>query len=580
MRKVSFLLACLCSSVFLFAQNVPVVGFTFTVNNANLVTFTNTSTGLGDGIKRAFWSFGDGTRAITGGYDGTVHQYTSAGSYTACLKIYKYNATNAADSTLLGEVCKTVTIQQHCEAGFQWMDSITTNPFAHIVKLYGFANSNSNASIKEVCWNFGDGTDTCKTASSSSPAFTLLNFVEHRYTQGGTYNICLRVKFDGGCVAEKCITVTLSNPPPVGDSCAAAFTVNPMTATPLGRKFIAQPWNSAGKKPVRICWTFGDGKDTCVQYSTTYTGDYWVEHRYATYGSYEVCATIKYDGGCEKKKCNAVLVAQPTPPADSCRFDLAESPVAASSLERKFYVGLMPNRVAEKICWNFGDGTDTCIVLANPLNAQQLLIVHRYPAPGNYTVCAKVTYAGGCTVQRCRTVSITLAQNNVCGGYLTDSLVADNTVRFKGTGIQNQSDYVVSYNWNFGDGTAGSGQTINHTYAAPGRYNVCLYLKTASGCETRICKNILIAGNAQPQLVLTPNPVVNVLNATFVSILQQTVTVKIYNANGLMVRSYVRSANVGTNNWTFSDVGSLPTGVYSVIVQSANQFATAIFFKQ
>jgi hypothetical protein len=47
-----------------------------------------------------------------------------------------------------------------------------------------------------------------------------------------------------------------------------------------------------------------------------------------------------------------------------------------------------------------------------------------------------------------------------------------------------------------------------------------------------------------------------------------------------MVRSYVRNANVGINTWAFNDVATLPTGVYSVIVQSPNQFATAIFFKQ
>ena len=121
---------------------------------------------------------------------------------------------------------------------------------------------------------------------------------------------------------------------------------------------------------------------------------------------------------------------------------------------------------------------------------------------------------------------------------------------------------------------------VNHTYPGPGRYNVCLFIRTNSGCETKICKAVAIAGNAQPQLVLTPNPVTTVLNATFLSLIQQTVTVKIYNASGIMVRSYIRNANVGSNTWIFTDVGTLPTGVYSVIVQSPNQFATAIFFKQ
>lgn len=431
----------------------------------------------------------------------------------------------------------------------------------------------ANNDVKKAFWNFGDGT-AAQTAPTAG--------ITHHYPNSGTYQACLRVyKYnntgnDSALLGSECKSVTLASPT-AADSCAASFTSTTTAANVLGRRFVAQPWHSNGKKPVRICWTFGDGKDTCLQYATSYTGDYWVEHQYATYGQYEVCLTVKYDGGCEKKKCNAVAVTQPT---TVCSFDLNEAAVSTSSLERKFYVGLMPNAVAQKICWNFGDGTDTCVLLNTPLNAQQLFIVHRYPAPGTYTLCAKVTYAGGCVAERCRPVNITVAHSNICGGYLTDSTLNATTVRFKGNGIQNSSDYVVSYNWTFGDGATGSGQTVTHSFASPGRYNVCLYLKTNTGCETRICNPVGVSGNSQPQLTLAPNPVSNVLNATFVSLFQQTVTVKIYNANGLTVRSYVRAANVGGNNWSFSDVGTLPTGVYSVIVQSSNQFATAIFFKQ
>ena len=382
---------------------------------------------------------------------------------------------------------------------------------------------------------------------------------------------------DSTLLGTECKSVILTAPT-IADSCAPNFTSTATAASPLGRRFVAQPWHSNGKKPVRICWTFGDGRDTCIFYATAYTDEYWVEHRYAAAGAYEVCATIKYDGGCEKKKCNIITVSQPVPTV--CSFDLNEAATNTASLERKFYVGLMPNALAQKICWNFGDGTDTCVVLNTPVTAQQLLIVHRYPALGNYTVCAKVTYAGGCTTERCKPVSIVMAHSNVCGGYLTDSTIGINTIRFKGTGIQNSGDYVVSYNWAFGDGTTGSGQTVTHAFASPGRYNVCLYLKTNTGCETRICNSIGVSGNLQQLLVLTPNPVVSELHATFASLLQQTMSVKIYNANGIMIRSYTRLANVGTNNWSFNDVGTLPTGVYSVIVQSTNQFATAIFFKQ
>lgn len=578
MRKIYFLLASFFCGLFSNAQSTNQVSFTFSVNTPNnVVTFTNTSILQPDSLpKRAFWNFGDGNKAVVSALSNVTHQYTNAGTYTVCLRIFRYNNANWSDSTLLGEVCKNVTIQQTCTAGFQWADSITTNPLAHYVKFYGFGNSNNNKPIREVCWNFGDGTDTCiQVVPGTVPPMNVV----HKYSQNGTYNACIRIKYDGGCVAEKCNTIVL-NGPSLADSCTANYMVQPNLAMPLARKFFAQPWHNKGKKPVRICWTFGDGKDTCVQYPANYTGDYWVQHNYSQYGNYEVCVIIKYDGGCEKRKCSLIQVNSPTPPQDSCRMELNEAAVNVSSLERKFYVGLMSNRVAEKICWTFGDGTDTCVILSNPVNPQQLMISHRYPAPGNYTVCAKVFYAGGCIVQRCRQVSVSLPHTNICGGYVTDSAISTNTIRFKATAILAPNDNVTSYGWLFGDGTSGTGQTVSHTYAATGRYNVCLVIRTASGCETKICKPLSVAGNNQPQLVLMPNPVTTVLNAIFHSTLQQQVTVKIFNANGIMVRSYVRSAVVGANNWNFSDVGTLPTGVYSVVVQSPNQFATAIFFKQ
>lgn len=576
MRKTCALLACLAGCLLSGAQAVNTVSFTFAADPLNNVTFTNTSVLQTEGTKKAFWTFGDGTATTTAPLAGTIHRYANAGTYQACLKIFRYNATNPADSVLLGAECKTVTLAQHCEAGFQWTDSVGGNPPAHYVKFSGAGNNNAGKTIAEVCWTFGDGTDTClRAAAGTQPPLNLV----HKYAQNGTYTACLRIKYDGGCVAEKCATVALNAAGTV-DSCNANVTVQPVTATPLGRRFVAQPWHSNGKKPVRICWTFGDGKDTCIFYPANYTGGYVAEHRYAAYGSYQVCTSIQYDGGCEKKRCQTIAVVAPAHPDDTCRLDLHEAAANTVSRERRFYLGLMPNKTAEKVCWSFGDGTDSCVVLTTPLNPQQLVMAHRYAAPGTYNVCARVTYAGGCTVQRCRSVSVTVAHSSLCGGYMTDSVINAHTLRFRGTGVQNPGDYVTTYNWTFGDGTTASGQTVTHVFAAPGRYNVCLFLRTAAGCETKICNPVSIAGNRPPQLVLTPNPVAALLTATFVSPLQQTVSVKIYNANGLMVRSYTRAANAGTNTWSFTDVGTLPTGVYSVIVQSASQLATAIFFKQ
>src|SRR5947209_6266407 len=109
MRKIYLLLALIICTSILNAQTTTLsVNFTFSANpTTNVVVFTNTSANLGNDVKKAFWTFGDGSSVqITGALDGTTHHYNSSGTYQACLKIYKY--TSSIDSVLLGSECKSV----------------------------------------------------------------------------------------------------------------------------------------------------------------------------------------------------------------------------------------------------------------------------------------------------------------------------------------------------------------------------------------------------------------------------------------------------------------------------------------
>jgi hypothetical protein len=207
-----------------------------------------------------------------------------------------------------------------------------------------------------------------------------------------------------------------------------------------------------------------------------------------------------------------------------------------------------------------------------------LVIRHTYPGPGVYRTCVKVLFDGGCIADDCEEVVIR-STSHLCGGYMTDSLIAPRTFKFKAFAIHNPNDPVVSYRWNFGDGSSAIGQEVTHTYNVAGEYRVCLTILTQSGCETRICNTVKVPGPNQPVLQLTPNPAVNILHALFLSTHAEYVNIKIVNSNGVIVRTYTRYANVGANNWDF-DVSTLLPGTYLFTLQSPNQLASAIFLKQ
>jgi hypothetical protein len=161
---------------------------------------------------------------------------------------------------------------------------------------------------------------------------------------------------------------------------------------------------------------------------------------------------------------------------------------------------------------------------------------------------------------------------------MTDSVIGPRTFKFKGFSIHAPNDQVIGYHWTFGDGTSATGQTVTHTYNQAGNYQVCLIITTQLGCETRICRPLQVPGPNQPTLVLSPNPVINVLNVYFLSTHTEQVTIKILNAMGNQVRTYVRNVTMGPNTWTHN-LGDLLPGMYSYIVQSPNQLASAIFIK-
>lgn len=641
-----------------------VANFTFNFNPAiSNVIFTNTSTiGNESGERRAFWSFGDGTGQWTAPLAGTEHHYQSPGTYTVCLKIFRINS-NTADSIVSSQICKTVVIESVCHANFETV-STSANPLGKY--FVAQPQHSQNKKPVQICWTFGDNRDTCIQYSTS---YTGAYGVYHLYNQPGDYNVCVKIRYDGGCEAHNCHTILVGE----NDSCRAEFERIPVTTTnnPLTVGFKALPWHNHGKKPVQICWTFGDNRDTCIQYSNTYDGPYTVTHTYNNAGNFEVCVKILYQGGCESRKCKVIEVHLPETctanferipttatnntltasfralpwhsnnkkpskicwifgdgtdtcinygqdyngnyvvnhnypqpgqyqvcvkilyyggceahnckpviilPA-SCTVNIFEITQSNNSLDRNFYAAVtsFPPRPVERICWRFGDGSDTCI-MATTSTPPPLSIHHVYPGPGVYHVCVRVLFQGGCVAENCKEVVIR-HPNDLCGGYMTDSLIAPRTFKFKGFAIHRSNDPVVSYHWTFGDGTAANAPEVVHTYNNGGEYRVCLTILTQSGCETKICNTVRVIGNNQTGLVLSPNPVINILHALFFSTHNEPVTIKITNPTGVVIRTYAKNAVIGANNWDF-DLANLPPGPYLFSVQSPNQLASALFLKQ
>ncbi len=481
------------------AQNIipDVANFTTTINTGTMVSFTNTSViGNVTGERRAWWDFGDNTRLQTPALGNAQHAYNAGGTYTVCLKIYRYFNN---DSVLTASECKTVIIPQTatCTADYSYQSTVGAgSPVVHTVSFTAIPSNSQNRPVVAVCWNFGDGSpQVCVQAGATG---TNLLQTTHTYTGPGPFTACVRIYYQEGCVAEKCRVLELPNPPPT--TCQADFErIQSSNASPLSAYFRAILSNSANRPPQKICWNFGDGHDTCITYPENYTGQYVVNHNYAQPGNYNVCVTITYYGGCIATKCRIVEIVLPV----TCQADFQRVQTTANSLQAYFQAltSNSANRKPQRICWNFGDGHDTCINYTEAYTGPYA-VGHAYSQPGNYNVCVTITYFGGCVATKCRIVEIVLPVTCAADFERIQSSTANPlSAYFRALPSNSGNRTPQKICWNFGDGhdtcinypeTYTGQYVVNHNYTQSGNYNVCVKITYYGGCEATKCRIVEI----------------------------------------------------------------------------------------
>jgi formylglycine-generating enzyme required for sulfatase activity len=87
------------------------------------------------------------------------------------------------------------------------------------------------------------------------------------------------------------------------------------------------------------------------------------------------------------------------------------------------------------------------------------------------------------------------------------------TLSFSGAGSSDEDGYIVSYAWDFGDGTTGSGVNVTHVYTAAGSYRVTLTVTDDGGLSS----SVTLSDGATPLLII-------IVQSPPKAIIQETVT--------------------------------------------------------
>ena len=396
------------------------------------------------------WDFGDGNVAITT-VDSVQHIYTQTGTFTPILIL------NDGLGCTFSLISPTPVVVDTIPFPDFTVDT-TLNCTLDSVRF--FDQTVSTRPITNWFWDFGDGnTDTVQ-----NPV--------HFYNNPGSYTVTLTVINSLGCIDS------ISRPAAVGvyaPPIAAIIPQDTIGCSPFTFTFAD---GSGGPQPIAGWdWDFGNGQFSPLQTPTvTFTS-----------GSYVVTLIVTDNVGCTDTTTSTVT-ANPGPSGDF----IADDSVGCAPLPVLFTATTGQGIVQWE--WDFGDG--------NNATTATNTVAHTYLGTGNFTVTLVVTDTLGCTDTIVKPQYIQINPPVADFNANVTSGCPALTVTF--TDNSTFTNNIVAFDWDFGDGTTGTGTPVTHTYTTPGTYTVTLIITDDQGCMDTLVRPGYITVFQQPTAVIIP----------------------------------------------------------------------------
>jgi PKD repeat protein len=467
-----------------------------TTTNPNIVNFVDLSTPANNTISWQ-WDFGDNTSSAL---QNPVHTYSGSGPFYVCLSITAASPNGIVCTSTFCDTIFVGIIPNNCMADFTYyIDPNTVNP--NILNFVD-ASTSTGFSISSWLWDFGDGT----TSTIQNPI--------HTFTYPGNYNVCLTIvaiDVNGNlqCSNTYCEMIAVGN----SLNCQADFYYyfDSTIMNPNIVNFVDM--SIPGSTIISWQWDFGDNTISTLQNPV---------HTFPGIGSYNVCLTIvaASPGGssCTNTFCTVVIIGNPP----ICEAEYIYYPLNMPVLSMDFFQFMDMSQPASDIVswyWDFGDGQSSTD--PNPSHGYFNMI------PGIYNVCLTITTVNGCSDTYCDSIFVTVVPGNCISdfGYYPETTVnCLNCYQFIDSSATMSP--IISWFWDFGDGTNSLEQNPIHTFQYTGSFYVCLTITTAIGCYDTYCEYITVgsSGNCQAEFIAFTDsvfsPIPEIIPVVFVDISQ------------------------------------------------------------
>ncbi len=372
------------------------------------------------------------------------HIYNSTGEFNISLQ-----AVNSHGCTSSVTRLKAISSQTGVQAAF----TVGTANSCQAPATVPFSNTSTGTGTLSYSWDFGDGSH----ATDIHPV--------HAFSTAGHYVVRLTTTNNTGCTNTYTKNVDIGTNAGSFNAPAISCVNEPVTFS-----------NTSSTTPVSISWDFGDGA------ASSGTGP---THAYSAIGHYTVTQVTRFENCVDTKTKTIEIIPKPTvdfsaPDTASCK-----APFTAA------FTAVAPDAVAYE--WDFGDG----------VKSTQSQPAHTY-AEGTYTVTLTITNSAGCKatitkanyiVIRKPIVTILDIHQEGCVPYIFSPGLDVNSVI-----------PIIDFQWDFGDGSTGTGLSPVHTYTQKGTYTVRVTYTTKDGCQETVSKDSLITVGNKVNVDFTANP--------------------------------------------------------------------------
>ncbi len=418
-----------------------------------IITFDGSGSraSAGHNLVAFAWDFGDGTTAngVT-----VTHSYGQPGNYVVTLTV-------TDDQGLTSEATQTVQFQRLPPIPI--IGAPNRGSVGDSITFDGSQSIANSGIIVSYEWDFGDGTQASGITA------------DHTYDRPGNYRVVLTTVNSAGLSASADHDIRIEGQPTaIIDAPSQGQVGQPITFR--GRiSFNA----SSASSIARFAWNFGDGTSADGQ---------TVSHVYAQPGSFVVSLTVTDRRGQSDTATQAIAISQafqaPTAVIRATSQGTSGQPITFDGSGSTPGSGQIVN-----YAWNFGDGT----------NSSGPVVTHVYAQPGTYTIVLNVTNSNNLTATATEVIAVgQAAQPPKAVIKTTGQGTAGQPVSFDGSGSTPGSGQIVSYAWDFGDGTTGSGATVSHVYASAGNYTITLRVTNSSNQTDTATQAFAIGQAAQP----------------------------------------------------------------------------------